>query len=145
MLQGLIGLSHVLKDPDIAVRTEAMLFLVHHAHIDPLMLLHEMSEVENFSVRSAVAAYLARPGEAHNHETAKKLLEGMAREEGETGERTRQEVARLLGELPDAFIPLGNFARKVSLPNYCNSFTVPGITTPPQRRSWNMEIRSSDY
>jgi len=102
----LLTVEGMLKDPDIAVRTEAMLFLVHHAHIDPLMLLHEMSEVENFSVRSAVAAYLARPGEAHNHETAKKLLEGMAREEGETGERTRQEVARLLGELPDAFDPL---------------------------------------
>lgn len=96
----------MLKDPEIAVRTEAMLYLVHHAHVDPLLLLQELSEFEDFSVRSAVAAYLAHPGEAQNLETAKQILEEMAGEEGEAGQRTRREAARLLGELPDSFDPL---------------------------------------
>jgi AAA family ATP:ADP antiporter len=96
----------MLKDPEIAVRTEAMLYLVHHAHVDPLLLLQELSEFEDFSVRSAVAAYLARPGEAQNLETPRKILEEMAGEEGEAGQRTRREAARLLGELPDSFDPL---------------------------------------
>jgi len=96
----------MLKDPEIAVRTEAMLYLVHHAHVDPLLLLQELSEFEDFSVRSAVAAYLAHPGEAQNMETAREILEDMAGEEGEAGQRTRREAARLLGELPDSFDPL---------------------------------------
>ena len=96
----------MLKDPEIAVRTEAMLYLVHHAHVDPLLLLQELREFEDFSVRSAVAAYLARPGEAQNLETAREILEEMAGEEGEAGQRTRREAARLLGELPDSFDPL---------------------------------------
>ncbi len=96
----------MLKDPEIAVRTEAMLYLVHHAHVDPLLLLQELSDFEDYCVRSAVAAYLARPGEAQNLETARKILEEMAGEEGEAGQRTRREVARLLGELPDSFDPL---------------------------------------
>ncbi len=96
----------MLKDPDIAVRTEAMLYLVHHAHVDPLLLLQELGEFKDFSIRSAVAAYLAHPGEAQNVETARRILEEMAGEEGEAGQRTRQEAARLLGGLPDCFDPL---------------------------------------
>jgi ATP:ADP antiporter, AAA family len=96
----------MLKDPEIAVRTEAMLYLVHHAHVDPLVLLQELGEIEDFSVRSAVAAYLAHPGDAQNLETARTILEEMVAEEGEAGERTRREAARLLGGLPDAFDPL---------------------------------------
>ncbi|MGC2766296.1 MAG: Npt1/Npt2 family nucleotide transporter [Candidatus Acidiferrum sp.] len=96
----------MLKDPEIAVRTEAMLYLVHHAHIDPLLLLQELSEFEDYCVRSAVAAYLAHPGEAQNLDTAKRILEEMVGEEGEAGQKTRREAARLLGELPDFFDPL---------------------------------------
>jgi AAA family ATP:ADP antiporter len=96
----------MLRDPEIAVRTEAMLYLVHHANVDPLVLLQELGEFEGFSVRSAVAAYLARPGEAQNLETSRKILEEMAAEEGEAGQRTRLETARLLGKLPDSFDPL---------------------------------------
>jgi len=96
----------MLKDPEIAVRTEAMLYLVHHAHVDPLVLLGELRECEDFSVRSAMAAYLAHPGEAQNLEAARAILGEMAGEEGEAGQRTRREAARLLGELPDSFDPL---------------------------------------
>jgi AAA family ATP:ADP antiporter len=96
----------MLKDREISVRTEAMLYLVHHAHVDPLLLLQGLSEFEDFSVRSAVAAYLARPGEAQNLPAAQTILEEMIGEEGEAGQKTRQEAARLAGILPDSFDPL---------------------------------------
>ena len=96
----------LLKDPDQSVRTEAMLYLVHHAHVDPLTLLAELGDCADFSIRSAVAAYLARPGEAQSIETAQQILTDMTHEEGDDCERGRLEVARLLGELPDSFDPL---------------------------------------
>jgi AAA family ATP:ADP antiporter len=96
----------LLRDPDHSVRTEAMLYLVYHTHVDPLTLLTEIDDFADFSVRSAVAAYLARPGEAQNIETARQILVAMSLEGGEEGQRTRLELARLLGEIPDAFDPL---------------------------------------
>jgi AAA family ATP:ADP antiporter len=100
------AVERLLKDPDPAVRTEAMLFLVYHDNVDPLTLLAELGDFADFSVRSAVAAFLARPGEAQSIEAARQILEEMSREAGEQGQRTRVEVARLLGELPDNFQPL---------------------------------------
>lgn len=97
------AIESLLKDPDHNVRTEAMLYLIYHAHVDPLALLADPGQVADFSVRSAVAAYLARPGEAQSIETASEILAEMSREEGAEGERARLEVARLLGELPDCF------------------------------------------
>ncbi len=96
----------LLKDPDPGVRTEAMLFLVHHAHVDPLSLLSEIGDYSDYCVRSGVAAYLARPGEGQNIEAASQILIAMSNETGEAGERTRLELTRLLGELPDVFDPL---------------------------------------
>src|SRR5579859_2865505 len=96
----------LVRDPDPNVRTEAMLFLVHHAHVDPIVLLSEVGDCADYSVRSAIAAYLARPGEAQNIETARAILLGMCGESGDEGQRTRLELARLLGELPDLFDPL---------------------------------------
>ncbi len=100
------SIEPLLKDPDHNVRTEAMLYLVHHTHIDPLTLLTELGDYADFSVRSAVAAYLARPGEAQSLETARQILSDMACQGGEECQRMRAEVARLLGELPDSFDPL---------------------------------------
>jgi AAA family ATP:ADP antiporter len=100
------AIEALLKDPDHSVRTEAMLYLVHHAHVDPLTLLTELGDYADFSVRSAVAAYLARPGEAQSLEAARQILNDMGCQGGEECERMRAEVARLLGELPDAFDPL---------------------------------------
>jgi AAA family ATP:ADP antiporter len=102
----LASIELLLKDPDHGVRTEAMLYLVYHTHVDPLTLIAELGDFADFSVRSAVAAYLARPGEAQSLETARQILNEMSREGGEEGQRTRLEVARLLGELPDSFDPL---------------------------------------
>src|ERR1700693_3065549 len=100
------SIEPLLKDPDHSVRTEAMLYLVHHAHVDPLTLLAELGDCADFSVRSAVAAYLARPGEAQSLEAARQILNDMASQSGEECQRTRMEVARLLGGLPDSFDPL---------------------------------------
>jgi len=97
----------LLKDPDHSVRTEAMLYLVHHAHVDPLTLLAQLGDCADFSVRAAVASYLARPGEAQSLETAGQILNEMSSQSAEEEcQRSRVEVARLLGELPDSFDPL---------------------------------------
>ena len=96
----------LLRDPDLNVRTEALLYLTHHAHVDPLELIQEVGDFADFSVRSAVVAFLARPGEAQNLEAAQQILAAMAGEPGAEGQRTRVEAACLLGELPDCFDPL---------------------------------------
>lgn len=93
----------LLEDPDSGVRTEAMLYLVYHAHVDPLTVLSEIGDYADFYVRLAVAAYLARPSEAQSIEAARQILIATSRERGEEGQRTRLELARLLGELPDLF------------------------------------------
>ena len=100
------SIEPLLKDPDRSVRTEAMLYLVHHSHVDPLTMLAELGDCADFSVRSAVAAYLARPGEAQSLETARQLLHDLSQQSGQESQRCRMEVARLLGELPDSFDPL---------------------------------------
>ena len=111
------AMEQLLRDPDQTVRTEAMLYLVHHAHVDPLMLLAELGDCADFSIRSAVAAYLARPGEAQSLEAAQAILTELSEQEGEEGARCRAEVARLLGELPDAFDPiLGTLLRDPASP-----------------------------
>jgi ATP:ADP antiporter, AAA family len=99
-------MQKLLRDPDPDVRTEAMLFLVHHTHVDPLLLLDQLSDVEDFSVQSAIAAYLARPGESQNLEAARNIFEGLVADKNSSQQRSREEVAKLLGELPDAFDPL---------------------------------------
>src|SRR5438552_3342901 len=92
-----------LQDPDLAVRTEALLYLSHYAHIDPLDRIQQLGDFADFSIRSAMTAFLARPGETQNLEAARQLLASMVEETGPEGTRTRLEAARLLGMLPDEF------------------------------------------
>ena len=99
-------IESLLRDPELSVRTEALLYLTHHAHVDPLELIQEVGDFADFSVRSAVVAFLARPGEAQNLECAQQMLTAMVCEPGAEGRQTRLEAARLLGELPDCFDPL---------------------------------------
>lgn len=96
----------LLKDSDLNVRTDAMLYLAHHAHVDPLSLIEELGDFSDYCVRSAMVAYLSREGEAQNLGTARQILDGMVQEQGDAGERTRSEAAKLIGELPDCFDPL---------------------------------------
>jgi AAA family ATP:ADP antiporter len=99
-------MEQLLRDPDLNVRTEALLYLTYHTHVDPLQLIEGVGDFPDFSVRSAIVAFLARPGEAQNLETAHQILAGMVCEQGPECQRTRLEAARLLGLLPDSFDPL---------------------------------------
>jgi AAA family ATP:ADP antiporter len=85
------------------VRTEALLYLSHHSHVDPVARLHEIGDFPDFSVQSAVLAVLARSGEPEKVETAHLILDGMLSDPGPQGQRTRLEAARLLASLPDLF------------------------------------------
>jgi ATP:ADP antiporter, AAA family len=93
----------LLKDPSLGVRTEALLYLTHHAHIDPLTCIRELGDFSDFSVRSAMVAFLAYPGETQNLVAARTLLDAMVREKGSDSRRTRLEAARVLGTLPPEF------------------------------------------
>ncbi len=95
--------ERMLSDPELDVRTEALLYLTHHAHIDPLQRIQELGDYADFSIRSAMVAFLAHPGKTQNIEAARVLLGIMVREPGEAGKRTRLEAGRLLWVLPDEF------------------------------------------
>jgi len=99
-------IESLLKDPDLNVRTEALLYLTHHAHVDPLELMQDEGDFADFSVTSAVVAFLARPGETQILEAAQQILTNMVGEPAPERQRHRVEAARLLGELPDSFDPL---------------------------------------
>ena len=96
-------IEELLGDPHLGVRTEALLYLTHHAHIDPLERLRELGDLPDFSIRSGMVAFLARPGMAQNLSAAELILDGMVKESGPAGKRARLEAARLIGELPDQF------------------------------------------
>jgi ATP:ADP antiporter, AAA family len=99
-------IERLIRDPDLSVRTEALLYLTHHAHVDPLELMQAEDDFADFSVSSAVVAYLARPGETQILEAAQQILATMVGEPLPERQRHRVEAARLLGELPDCFDPL---------------------------------------
>lgn len=95
--------EQLVKDPNLAVRTEALLYLTAFDPTDPLERIEQLGDFEDFSIRAAVVAFLARPGGTQNVEAAKLLLSKMVEERGEEGQRTRLEAARLLAILPDLF------------------------------------------
>src|ERR1700693_870040 len=96
----------LLRDPDLNVRTEALLYLAHYAHVDPLELMQDEGDFADFSVSSAVVAFLARPGETQILEAAEQIFTSMVGAPVPGRQRHRVEAARLLGELPDCFDPL---------------------------------------
>src|SRR4029077_9830084 len=96
----------LLQDPNLDVRTEALLYLAHHVHMDPLERIQQLGDFADFSIRAAMVAFLAHPGEVQNLEFARQLLAGMVEESGPERQYTRVEAARLLGILPDKFDPL---------------------------------------
>jgi HEAT repeat protein len=93
----------LLKDPNLEVRTEALLYLTAFDEVDPLERIEQLGEFEDFSIRAALVAFLARPGATQNVDAARLLLQKMVEEPGEEGRRTRLEAARLLAILPDLF------------------------------------------
>jgi AAA family ATP:ADP antiporter len=95
--------ERLLYDPHLAVRTEALLYLTHYTEVDPLDRIEQLGAFADYSIGAATVAFLARPGPAQNIDAARLILEGMIREIGEEGRRTRIEAARLLAWLPDLF------------------------------------------
>jgi AAA family ATP:ADP antiporter len=93
----------LLRDPHLDVRTEALLYLARHAHLDPLTRIEELGDFADFSVRAAVVACLAHAGPAQNLPAAGVVLERMVADPGPEGRRVRMEAARLMGRLPDVF------------------------------------------
>ena len=95
----------MLRDPDLGVRTEALLYLSRESGVDPLRQIQELGDFEDFSIRAGAAAFLAAPGPAQNLDAARLMVEAMARATGEEGSRDRAEAARLIGSVHDpAFI-----------------------------------------
>jgi AAA family ATP:ADP antiporter len=96
----------LLRDPDIGVRTEAILYLSRELGLDPLQQIQELGNFEDFSIRAGMVAFLASPGPSRNIEAARAILEGMVRAESAAGARERAEAARLIALVPDAFLEL---------------------------------------
>ena len=96
-------IERLLYDPYLEVRTEALLYLTQYAHIDPLERIEQVGEFPDFSLRAAMAAFLARPGRAQNIDAARAIIDAMVNETGEEGRRTRLEAAQLLSAVPDLF------------------------------------------
>jgi AAA family ATP:ADP antiporter len=97
------AIERLIYDPHLEVRTEALLYLTHHTHIDPLDRIEKLGGFADYSIRASTVAFLARPGQAQNLDAARLILDGMVRESGDEGRRTRIEAARLLTWLPDEF------------------------------------------
>jgi ATP:ADP antiporter, AAA family len=96
----LADVERLLYDRDLAVRTEALLFVAHQAHIDPLERIEQLGNFADFSIRSAMVSFLAHQGPSENLEAARLLFEQMVRDHDV---RTRVEAARLLEVLPETF------------------------------------------
>ena len=95
--------EELLRDPSLEVRTEALLYLTAFDRSDPLQRIEALGDFEDFSIRAALVAFLARPGATQNVDAARLLLAKMVEEAGDAGRRTRLEAARLLRILPDLF------------------------------------------
>ena len=93
----------MLSDRHLRVRTEALRYLTHHSHVDPLARIGELGDFPDFTVRAGVAAFLARPGQAQNLSAARTMLDMMIDEEGAPGRTTRVEAARLISTMPEEF------------------------------------------
>lgn len=93
----------LLNDTDPAVRAEALLFLAHHADIDPLERLTSPMAFEDFSVQASLVAFLGRPSSWQNLDAARVILERMTVGEGPNAARARIEAARLIAQLPGDF------------------------------------------
>ncbi len=93
----------LLRDPSLEVRTEALLYLTSFDQSDPLERIEALGDFEDFSIRAALVAFLARPGATQNVDAARLMLAKMVEEAGAAGQRTRLEAARLIATLPDLF------------------------------------------
>lgn len=97
------AVESLMRDSDLEVRTEALLYLTEHTPIDPIATIRELGEFPDFSIQASVLVFLSRPGRRQNLEAARVLLDTMVGEDGEQGCPARREAARVLGMLPHEF------------------------------------------
>jgi AAA family ATP:ADP antiporter len=91
----------MLHDRDLAVRTEALLYLAYQTRVDPLERMEALGDFSDFSIRAGMVAFLSRPGTMQNLDAARMILDAMTHEDGgDDGARTRAEAARLIAMLP---------------------------------------------
>ena len=95
--------ERLVKDPDLGVRTEALLYLTEFDQTDPLERIEALGDFADFSIQAALIAFLARPGRSQNLDAAKLMMSKMVEEPGGDRRRGRLEAARLLAVLPDVF------------------------------------------
>jgi AAA family ATP:ADP antiporter len=93
----------LLKDDNLEVRTEALLYLTRHDDMDPLSYIEQLGDFADFSIRSATVSFFTRPGANQNLDAARMIVTAMVSEEGESGRQSRIEAARLIASLPDHF------------------------------------------
>ena len=96
-------IEELLEDNALSVRTEALLYLTQHTDVDPLARIRELGDFPDSTIRSAIVAFLSRPGSAQNLDGARLMLDMMLDEKGTSGRGTRLEAARLIGLLPAEF------------------------------------------
>ena len=98
--------TKLLRDPDLGVRTEALLYVTREMRVDPLRQLEKLGDVEDFSIRAGMAAFLASPGPSQNLDAARVMLTAMAGSDGPDGDRDRLQAARVLALVPGLFTDL---------------------------------------
>jgi ATP:ADP antiporter, AAA family len=91
--------KELLHDPNLEVRTEALLYLTLVVESDPMSVLKDSSAGDDLALRTALVAFLAKPGPSENIEAARLVLDLMLKDNTEV----RTEAARLLGSLPNHF------------------------------------------
>ena len=96
----------LLRDRDLGVRTEALLYVTRELGADPLRQLEELGEFEDVSIRAGLAAFLASPGRSQNLEAARLILERMVGAPGEASVEDRRQAARVLGVVRVPFADL---------------------------------------
>lgn len=98
--------TELLRDPDLGVRTEALLYVTREMRVDPLSQLEELGDFEDFSIRAGMAAFLASPGPSQNLDAARVILTAMAQSYEDLGLRDRLQAARVLSLVPGLFTDL---------------------------------------
>jgi AAA family ATP:ADP antiporter len=98
--------TSLLRDPDPGVRTEALLYVTREMRVDPLEQLEKLGDVEDFSIRAGMAAFLASPGPSQNLDAARAILAAMAGSHDRAGVHDRVQAARVLSLVPGLFTDL---------------------------------------
>jgi ATP:ADP antiporter, AAA family len=94
------AVEKALYDPDLHVRTQALLYVAHHTQVDPLDRIEQIGDFADFSIRAAMVTFLSQPGQHENLDAARLLLDRMLQDDST---EARLEAARLLELLPDQF------------------------------------------